>query len=150
MNELELSKKLLSLIEAKDLASALKLLSDDFTFSGPVPEPINGPMWIGMLEKLSKAFPDWAYNVSDLKADKNIVHFNVQITGTHKGELDLSEMGLPKVPATGRKIRLPREEAELKIEGCKVKYFKTSPNPGSGVSGILKQLGVAVPERPMV
>jgi predicted ester cyclase len=149
MNELEISKKLLSLLESKDRASALKLLSDDFKFSGPVPEPISGPMWIGMVENLTKAFPDWSYNVSDLKADKDIVHMTVQISGTHKGELDLSDMGLPKIPATGKKIRLPRDEAELKIEGGKVRYFKTRPNPESGVSGILKQLGVAVPDRPM-
>lgn len=149
MNELEIAKKLLSDIEAGDKASVLKLLSDDFTFSGPVPEPISGPMWLGLTEKLIKAFPDWAYNVSNLRADGNIVRMAVQISGTHKGELDLSDMGLPSVPATGKKIQLPRDEAELKVEGGKVKYFKTSPNPEAGVSGILKQLGVAVPDRPL-
>jgi predicted ester cyclase len=149
MNELELAKKLLSYIEAGDRASARKLLSDDFTFSGPVPEPISGPMWLGMHEKLSVAFPDWAFNLSELRADGDIVHMTVQISGTHKGELDLSDMGLPSVPATGKKIQLPRDEAELKVEDGKVKYFKTGPNPEAGVSGILKQLGVAVPDQPM-
>jgi hypothetical protein len=147
MNELELSKNLLSLIEAGDSASALKLLSDDFTFSGPVPEPISGRMWLGMTDKLIVAFPDWTYNVSDLKAEGDVVHMTVQISGTHKGELDLSDMGLPKIAATGKKIQLPRDEAELKIEGGKVKYFRTKPNPEAGVSGILKQLDVAVPEQ---
>jgi predicted ester cyclase len=149
MNELEISKKLLGYLEAKDSASALKLLSDDFTFSGPVPEPISGPMWVGMVERLIKAFPDWAYNASDVRADGNIVHMTVQISGTHKGELDLSNLGFPKVQATGKKIRMPRDEVELKIEGGKVKYFRTSPNPEMGVSGILKQLGVSIPEQPM-
>ena len=148
MNELETSKKLLSSIEANDRASAQKLLAEDFTFSGPVPEPINGPTWLAMTAKLLKAFPDWEYNVSDLRADKNIVHLSVQISGTHKGELDLSDMGLPKVPATGKKIRMPRDTAELKIEGGKVRYFKTAANSESGVTGILKQLGVAMPVRP--
>jgi predicted ester cyclase len=147
MNELEISKKLLSSIEANDRTSAQKLLAEDFTFSGPVPEPMSGPRWLAMTEKLIKAFPDWEYNVSDLKADKNIVHLTVQISGTHKGELDLSDMGLPKVPATGKEIRLPRDTAELKIEGGKVRYFKTTANPESGVSGILKQLGVVMPVR---
>jgi hypothetical protein len=149
MNEIEISKKLLSYLEAKDSASALELLSNDFTFSGPVPKPISGPMWLGMVERLIKAFPDWSYNMSDPRAEGDIVHLSVQISGTHKGELDLSNLGFPKVQATGKKIRLPRDEAELKIEGGKVKYFKTKPNPELGVSGILKQLGVAVPNRPM-
>ena len=43
MNALETTKKLFNLIEAKDRAGALELLSDDFLFSGPVPEPISGP-----------------------------------------------------------------------------------------------------------
>lgn len=58
MNELEISEKLLSSIVANDRASAQKLLADDFTFSGPVPEPISGPIWLAMTEKLIKAFPD--------------------------------------------------------------------------------------------
>ena len=116
MNESELAKKLLSLIEAKDRAAAQRLLSDDFTFSGPVPEPISGPMWLGMHEKLGVAFPDWAFNPSDMRVEGDIVHVTMHITGTHQGELDLSELGLPKVPATGRRIKLPGEKGELRGE----------------------------------
>jgi len=148
MNELELVKKLFGFIEAKDRTSALELLSDDFTFSGPVPEPISGPEWIGMHGKLSAAFPDWAFNMADFRADGGIMRCTAQISGTHKGEWDLSDMGLPNVPATGKEILLPRDESELRVEDGKVKYFKTKPNPESGVSGILKQLGMAMPERP--
>ena len=50
MNELEISKKLLGYIEANDRTSAQKLLAEDFTFSGPVPEPISGPRWLAMTE----------------------------------------------------------------------------------------------------
>ena len=150
MNELDLVTKVIGFIEIKDRASALDLLSDDFIFSGPVPEPISGPEWLGMHEGLSEAFPDWTFNMSNLRTEGDHVHATVQISGTHKGELDLSSMGLPNVPATGKKIRLPRDEVELKVEGGKLKYFKADPNPETGISGILKQLGVALPERPAV
>jgi hypothetical protein len=149
MNKVEIVERLLSLIEAGDRVSAQKLLSEDFTFSGPVPEPISGPEWLGMHEKLHAAFPDWAFNMSDLRIDGDLVRGTAMITGTHSGELDLSVMGLPSIPATGKRIKLPRDESELMVEGGKVKYFKTNPNPEAGVTGILKQLGVAVPDRPM-
>jgi hypothetical protein len=149
MNELEIVRKLVGYIERREWDSARNLLSSDFTFSGPVPEPINGAKWIGLHEKLGAAFPDWAFNPSDLKVEGDIVHAALHITGTHRGELDLSDMGLPKVAATQRKIKLPPEMAEIRIEGGKVTNFRTTPNPEAGVSGILKQLGVAVPERPM-
>ena len=149
MNKVEIVERLLSYMEAGDRASAQKLLSEDFTFSGPVPEPISGSEWLGMHEKLHVAFPDWAFNMSDLSVDGDLVRGTAMITGTHSGELDLSVMGLPSVPATGKRIKLPRDEAELRVEGGKVKYFKTNPNPEAGVTGILKQLGVAVPDQPM-
>jgi predicted ester cyclase len=149
MNELDIVKKLVSYIEKRDWESARNLLSNDFTFSGPVPEPISGTEWIGMHERLGAAFPDWAFNPSDMRVEGDIVHATMHITGTHRGELDLSNLGLPKVAATGRKIKLPPEMAEIRIEGGKVRYFRTTPNPEAGVSGILKQLGVAIPEQPM-
>jgi hypothetical protein len=146
MNELEVVERLLSLVEADDRASAQELLADDFTFSGPVPEPISGLEWLGMHGKLHAAFPDWAFNMADLRIDGDVVRGTAQITGTHTGALDLSAMSLPTIPATNKRVKLPRDESELMVVGGKVKYFKTTPNPEAGVSGILKQLGVAVPD----
>jgi predicted ester cyclase len=149
MNELDIAKKLVSYIERRDWESARNLLSSDYTFSGPVPEPINAAGWLGLHEKLGAAFPDWAFNPSDMRVEGDVVHATMHITGTHSGELDLSNLGLPKISATGKKIKLPPEMAEIRIEGGKVRNFRTTPNPDAGVSGILKQLGVAIPERPV-
>jgi hypothetical protein len=149
MNELEITRKLVSHIERREWDSARNLLSSDYTFSGPVPEPMNDAEWIEFHKKLGAAFPDWAFNLSDMRVEGDIVHATMHITGTHRGELDLSNLELPKVAATQIKIKLPAEKVEAKIEGGKVRYIRTTPNPEAGPSGILKQLGVAVPERPM-
>jgi predicted ester cyclase len=149
MNELDIAKKLASYIERRDWDSARNLLSNDFTFSGPVPEPMNGAEWIGMHEKLGAAFPDWAFNLSDIRVEGDIVHATMHITGTHRGELDLSDLGLPKVAATQIKIKLPAEKVEAKIEGGKVRYLRVAAIPEAGIYGVLKQLGVAIPDRPM-
>jgi predicted ester cyclase len=93
--------------QAKDTTAAAKLLSSDFTFSGPVPQPINGTQWLAMQQNLATAFPDWKFNVADLREEGGKIRGAVQITGTHKGELDLSTLGMPNVPATGKAVKLP-------------------------------------------
>jgi predicted ester cyclase len=145
MTALEMASKLFQAIEAKDTTAAAKLLSDDFTFSGPVPQPINGGQWLAMQQNLSKAFPDWRFNATDLREEGGKVRGAVQITGTHKGELDLSALDMPNVPATGKAIKLPREEVTLTVSDGKFMSLSTAATDGAGVMGILSQLGVKVP-----
>lgn len=145
MSAVDLANELIKRIEGKDIAAAEKLLSNDFVFSGPVPQPINGSEWLAMQERLNVAFPDWKFNLSDLHADGDVVHGIVQITGTHKGKLDLSSLGLPNVPATGRSIKLPREEVTLTVSGDKITSLDAPTTEAGGVVGILSQLGVKLP-----
>lgn len=145
MHALEMANKLFQAIEAKDTTTAANYLSDDFTFSGPVPEPISGREWMAMHDGLSIAFPDWKFNAVDLHEEGSKVHGALQITGTHKGELDLSTLGMPNVPATGKAIKLPREEITLTVSNGKFTSLTTPPTDGGGVMGILSQLGVKVP-----
>ena len=145
MQALEMANKLFQAIEAKDTTAAAKLISDDFTFSGPVPQPISGAEWLGMQQALGKAFPDWKFNASDLREEGGKVRGAVQITGTQKGELDLTALGMPNVLATGKAIKLPREEITLTVSGGKFTSLSTAATEGAGVMGILSQLGVKVP-----
>jgi predicted ester cyclase len=140
-----MASKLFQAIEAKDTTAAAKLLSDDFTFSGPVPQPISGGEWLAMQQGLSKAFPDWKFNAANLREEGGKVRCAVQITGTHKGELDLSALGMPKLPATGKSVKLPREEITLSVSNGKFTSLSVPPTDGGGVMGILSQLGVKVP-----
>ena len=145
MKALEMASKLFQAIEAKDTIEAAKYLSTDFMFSGPVPEPINGQDWLAMQQTLSIAFPDWKFNATDLEEENGEVRGVVQITGTHKGELDLSIIGMPKVPATGKSIKLPHEKITLGVSDGKITSLASAATEGAGVMGILSQLGVAAP-----
>lgn len=144
MGAVEVASKVWQLIEAKDTAAAAELLSDNFTFSGPTPEPISGSMWLGLHDKLNAAFPDWKFNV-EVHQHGDMVHCTAQITGTQTGDLDLSPLGLPVVPATGKSIQLPREDLMVAVEGDKITSISGEPVPGGGVMGILSQLGVEMP-----
>jgi len=145
MSALEMASKLFQAIEAKDTTAAAKLISDDFTFSGPVPQPISGGEWLAMQQNLTKAFPDWKFNQADFREEGGKVRGTVQITGTHKGELDLSALGMPNVPATGKTVKLPREEVTLSVSNGKFTSLTTAATEGAGVMGILSQLGVKLP-----
>lgn len=47
---------------SKDLDSAASYMSEDFQFSGPVPEPVDGKQWLALMQALNTAFPDMNYN----------------------------------------------------------------------------------------
>jgi predicted ester cyclase len=145
MQAIDMANKLFQVIEARDTTTAAKYLSDDFTFSGPVPEPISGKEWLAMHQGLSIAFPDWRFNAVDLHEEGGKVHGALGITGTHKGELDLSAFGMPNVPATGKTIRLPREEITLTVSNDRFTSLNSPATDGGGVMGILSQLGVELP-----
>jgi len=142
MDDPNVALELFDLIEAGDFDGVAALLTDDFVFSGPVPEPIGAQMYIGFQAKLKEAFPDWSFNVSHGHAHGDTVHVNVDITGTHTGNLDLSPMGLPVVPATGIAIQLPTEDVYVTVRGDRVAALETAATEGAGVPGILAQLGV--------
>jgi predicted ester cyclase len=146
MSKVEIARKGFEQLEASDFEAARASLADGFEFSGPVPEPVGAEAWLGLQKKLLTAFPDWAFNIEDLREEGDKVHCTVQISGTHKGALELPpDIGVPSIPATGKSIRLVREKVELTFKGDKIASIRSAATPGAGVPGILSQLGVKMP-----
>jgi predicted ester cyclase len=145
VNPAEITRKIFAALESGDLATAASFLSDDFVFSGPVPEPISGEQWFGLHQLLTAAFPDFSYNLSDVQVTGNVARTTHQISGTQMGDLDLSPMGMPVIPATGKKVRLPVEHADLTFEGGKAVRLHADVPADGGVPGIMQQLGVKMP-----
>ncbi|MCL4396105.1 MAG: nuclear transport factor 2 family protein [Chloroflexi bacterium] len=69
MNGTDTVKALLAAIEAGDMAKASGLMTDDLTFSGPVPQPIAKNEYVGLQGALVAAMPDWKFNATDFKED---------------------------------------------------------------------------------
>lgn len=145
MNAQQITQKVLKAIEDQDWAAAQALLADDFTFTGAVPEPINGAAWLGVHRALANAMPDLRFNYVATGGDDGTAEGTVQLIGTNTGDLVLPMPGLPQVPATGRKITNPRERVCVKARGNKLINYEVEQVPDGGVFGILKQMGVAVP-----
>lgn len=131
---------------SKDLDAAAAHLSEDFQFSGPVPNPINGKQWFALLEKLNTAFPDINYNSRILGVEGDVVKATNKITGTHTVDLDLSAWGMGVFPATGKSVSLPEEQSDTTVKDNKVTSVHVYAGENGGLMGILKQLGVQPPQ----
>lgn len=122
------------------------LLDEDFEFVHPSMDgPVDRATFLEMVEQVPVAFPDWDYHLHDVVQDGDTVRSKVQITATNTGELDLSWMGGPVLPATGRSIKLPEESMTETFRDGKLLREVVDDLPEGQVGGmaaIFDQLGL--------
>lgn len=145
MNAIETVQAVVSAIETSDWQRARSLLADDFTLSGPVPEPIGPDAFVAIHRALAAAMPDFSFNASNFQDVNGTVTYQVQLTGTQTQELALPVPGIGPIPATGKRVSLPVEPNRATLRGGKVATAEASEVPGGGVPGLLAQLGVSLP-----
>ena len=145
MNNKETVQTLMDAIQNGDFVKAKTLLTDDFKFSGPVPEPISREAWLKMSVSLRTAFPDLNYHFKVEGEDGDTVKISSGLTGTHKGNFDLTAMGMGVIPATNKFFTAQREHGQSIMQDGKVKTWEMQKTEGAGVMAILDQLGVKVP-----
>ena len=133
---------LLDSVQNADFEQARSLLSNDFQFSGTVPEPINRDAWVRMSKNLKKAFPNLDYRFHVEGADGNVIRISAKLKGTHTNDLDASAMNLGVIPATQRSVINPNERSKVTVREGKVTAWVVEPIAGGGLRGILGQLGV--------
>ena len=140
------AQALMHAIQTGNFDKARSHLTDDFQFSGSVPEPIDAEDWLGMNMKLKRAFPNLEYHfrVESVQSG-GIVHVSSELKGTHKGDLDLTSMNMGVIPATHKSFAAGREHGKLTLQGEKVSAWVVEPNKSAGMPMILNVLGVKVP-----
>ena len=145
MNKRETVQALMDSIQQGDFENAKSMLADDFQFSGPVPEPINKDAWLGMSSSLKTAFPDLNYHFNVVGADDDIVRTTSQLSGTHNGSFDLTNMKMGVIPATNKAFSAKLENTKITVKENKVTSWAVEPTEGAGLKAILGQLGVKLP-----
>ena len=145
MNKREIVQSLMDSIQKGDFKSAKTLLADDFQFSGPIPQPINREAWLGMSASLKTAFPDLDYHFKVIGADDDIVKTTSQLSGTHRGSFDLTNMNMGVIPATNKTFAAKLENTKITVKENKVTSWAVEPTQGAGLNAILDQLGVKLP-----
>lgn len=147
MNQRETVQTLLDSIQKGDFVHARTLLADDFQFSGPVPEPMNREAWLGISASLKTAFPDLDYHFNVIGADDDVVKTTSQLSGTHRGSFDLTNMNMGVIPATNKNFDAKLEKTKITVKDNKITSWAVEPTEGAGLKAILGQLGIAVPTR---
>ena len=145
MNKRETVQALMDSVQKGDLEVAESMLADDFQFSGPVPEPINKEAWLGMSSSLRTAFPDLDYHFKVIGTEGDVVRTTSQLSGTHTGSFDLTNMQMGVIPATNKTFVTTREKTKITVKENKITAWAVEPTQGAGVMEILKQLDVEVP-----
>jgi predicted ester cyclase len=145
MNKRETVQALMDAVQKGDLEIAESMLADDFQFSGPVPEPINKEAWLGMSSSLMTAFPDLNYHFKVIGTEGDVVRTTSQLSGTHTGSFDLTNMQMGVIPATNKTFVTTREKTKITVKENKITAWAAEPTQGAGVMEILKQLDVETP-----
>ena len=143
MDKVEIAKNAMAEIEKGAIAAST--YTDDMTFSGPVPQPLNREQYLGLMHALVGAAPDWNFHARDFRVEGDTVHINIGITGTQTRTLSGLMPGMPSVPPTGKQFSLPGEHLDITVRGDKISRIVAQVPPGGGVAGLLKQLGVPLP-----
>ena len=148
MNAREIVQALFDSVQRGDFQKARFLVSKDCQFRDGSAEPIQRETWMGINRNLKKAFPnlDYHFHVDRVDGlDGGVVKISAELKGTHSGILDLSPVGLGVTPATDKSFSVPREHGRVTIKGGKVASWVVESREGGGLTGILGQLGIAVP-----
>ena len=147
MNKREIVQSLMDSIQKGDFVHAKTMLADDFQFSGPVPTPINRDSWLGMSASLKTAFPNLDYHFNVIGAQGDVVKTTSQLSGTHRGSFDLTNMKMGVIPATKKAFSAKLEKTKITVRDNKITSWAVEPTDGAGLKAILGQLGVAGPTK---
>jgi len=143
MNNTEIVQTGLKAWESNDVHTLNELVADDFSLSGPVPQPVGKQEFLALMQILHTAMPDFAFNISSFEERGETVIARSHITGTHTGVLALP--GMPPIAPTGKKVALPEEVQTYTLKNGKLHTLVTDARPDAGIPGMLAQLGVVPP-----
>jgi predicted ester cyclase len=145
LNKRETVQALVDSVQKGDFQTAKSMLADDFQFSGPVPEPIGKEAWLGMSSNLKTAFPDLNYHFKVIGAEGDVVRVISQLSGTHTGSFDLTDMNMGMIPATEKSFSAKHEKSKITVKENNITSWSVEPTEGAGLKAILDQLDVKLP-----
>lgn len=143
MTPVETAVEFFKKVEEAQWHEVAALLTPDFLYFGPLPEPVNKETWLDLQESIRIACPDWSFHLSEAVQQGNTVRTKVHIIATQTAPLDLSAIGLGTIPASGLRVELPDETATLIFKGGLICELHVSPELHGGLMSLLSQLGLS-------
>ena len=147
MRALHLANATMRAWESRDEIVLASLLSDNFSCRSFLPQPIQKVQYLGFMQAIMTAMPDWLFHDQCLDAGPvteqgERVYFVTQISATHTGDLILPD--LPIIPPTGTKIVLPYRHLEYFVKEEIVTMITADFSPNA-LEEILALMGMVLP-----
>jgi predicted ester cyclase len=98
-----------------------------------------------MNSSIKTAFPDLNYHFQVIGAEGDVVKSTSQLSGTHSGAFDLTNMDMGVVPATNKSFSAKLEKTKVTVKENKITAWVVEPTEGAGLVAILKQLELETP-----
>lgn len=89
---------------------------------------------------LDRAFEEIAWRVGRVEHREHEVRLDASLEARHTGPLDLSAVGGPVHPASGRRLRLPLQRLCWTIAHKRVLRFEVERGPGLGLAFLAREL----------
>ena len=123
------------------------MLSDDFSCRGLLPQPVQKGQYLGFMQAITTAMPDWSFHdhfldEGPVTEQGERVYFVTQISATHTGDLILPD--LPIIPPTGIKIELPYRHLEYFVKDETITTISADFSPNA-LEEMLAQMGMELP-----
>ena len=121
------------------MAGLKAYLAEDFVFQAD--PPIGADAFVGVLQIVKNAFPDNKMHLAVDSIEGNQAALIYNNSGTHTGDLNLSLLGGPVVPPTGKTFKLPEGIFDYTVEDGKIKSVTPRPNPGGWIPRVALAIG---------
>jgi hypothetical protein len=144
MTDLEIVKAVFNGLEAGDLDIVSDFISPSFVITSSQGIETNKDGALQIQRLIRAGFPDWSYNAKSFEVTPDHVRIEFQASGTHTRTFDLSVLGYPAVPATGRFVLQPPESFDVWIMQGRVVRMHLNAAIEGGIPGIYRQI---LPER---
>jgi len=141
MDKANLVMGLAAAFDQADTQAMTEFLHEEFTTEEFFPESMRRPHFLRYVQALKRAFPDMRLNMKVIRIGDTSVRGLFSWCGTQTGDLDLPFIGIPRVPATGMAVALPREPVDFIFAGEKIVKMRFETASGGDFRAILRQLG---------
>jgi len=145
----DIIRMFMNALETNDQDMTDSYLSDDFTFSGWTPQPLNKKDFLAVIGGIKSGIPGLIFNLHNVDEQKESVTGTMQIAGYQTNSFVLPPLGLPPIPQTASSVSLPAEDVKFVLGNNQITRMIVQPTAGGGINGLLRQLGIDVPNKPV-
>jgi hypothetical protein len=140
----ETVRTFMTALETNDQDMADSYLSENFTFSGWTPQPLNKKDFLTVIGGIKSGIPGLIFNLHNIDEQEDVVTATMQIAGYQTNEFVLPPLGLPPIPQTANSVSLPAEDVEFSLRDDQIVHMIVQHTPGGGINGLIHQLGIDV------